>query len=307
MKTTLIRTRIIRDGKKWRLAGAAAAFVLLLALAGGTLALTVASGAPSPQAPPTMTTGPSPPLAYVPTTEGTADASPESPSSAVAQALSAMADTDIVSASTGRPPADVPTRNPPPAVPGLYVTVSVPDLQNADAMEPLWEADLLEGAVVEEAGSSSSLARDIGYVQIDADLPDGKTIPNAGGAQGNIARGQVFAGATDSDSQVATAVADVATTYGLTVTSLKIFHELGDAPALVLTTPNFAAVAPQYNSLVNSLFGSSPRYQAWYLEIRGSDGTPDLRSSASFVTGTSRFWVNPSVDGASDFPVQTTP
>lgn len=69
----------------------------------------------------------------------------------------------------------------------------------------------------------------------------------------------------------------------------------GAAPAEVFSAPNPSAVRAKYGSLVAALFGSTRRYQGYYIEIRGSNQKPYIRRSVSFVTGSGRLWESQSL------------
>jgi hypothetical protein len=269
---------------------------------GLAIALAGAGGAAGASLLATSSSSPSSPIAYVPTTTG-ATSSPLPGSSAVRQALSAIGASDIVSAQVGSPPSDVPSQNASSAIPALYVTVKIPGLGPGEALESLWEADLLEGSIVRLAGSSASVENDIGYVSYDGQLPDGTTVPDMGGGIGDVASGQQFVSAGESDAAVQISIDQTVATYGLTLDSLTIFHAPSPAPAVVVTAPDIAKVAANYQSLVNDLFGSTPRYVGYYLEIRGPDSKTYVRSSTSFLTGSGRLWLDPSVDGTGQLPV----
>ena len=271
--------------------------------AGGGAAAAMAGGLGATSA----TTGSTGPMAFVSTT--TSATQPLPAASAVDQAAAAMATadvvssqatvpSDIVSAQAGSPPADAQPLPGSPALPALYITVKIPSLENGEAVEPLWEADLLEGAAVELAGSSASLEADVGYIYFDGKLPHGTVIPDIGGGMGDIARGQQFAGSQDSDLTIEDSIDSTVAAYGLTLDNLTIYHVLGTAPAVIVTEPDITKIASSYGSLVDDLFGSPPRYQGYYLEIRGPDGSPYIRRSVSFVTGAGRLWRDPSMDGA---------
>lgn len=279
----------VREKKRLVLAGA-----ILAGLAGGGAAVAAARTANGTNPP---TTGP---MAFVSTTASTA--TPLSPAAAVDQAMAMMGNGDVGSVTVGSPPSDAPPLAGNPVVPALYVTVKVPSLENGEPVEPFWQADLVEGAVIELAGTSPSLEEDVGDVYFSAELPDGRLEQNVSAGMGDIARGQQFAGANDSDAAIRSSIDDVVARYGLTLDSLKIFRVLGAAPAVVVTTSDVSTLAASYQSLVADLFGDPPRYQGFYLEIRGPDGKTYVRRSVSYVTGAGRLWVDPSVDGAGQLP-----
>jgi hypothetical protein len=135
------------------------------------------------------------PMTFVPSTSP--PAAPLAPRAALRAVAASMAGSQIASARIGTPPSGAPSSSSKSAVPALYVTAKIPSLSNGEDVEPLWEADVLEGAVVELAGSSKSLENDVGWVRFSGRLPDGTFVPNVGGGMGDVARGQQFAGARD--------------------------------------------------------------------------------------------------------------
>ncbi|HEY2355679.1 MAG TPA: hypothetical protein VGH79_12355 [Gaiellaceae bacterium] len=181
------------------------------------------------------------------------------------------------------------------AVPALSVRVRVPRELGGTTVEPLWQADLLVGAVVELAGSHRSLQKDVGFINYSAQSPDGKVYRDLGGSMGGVARGQHFAGANNSDAEIKSSIERCASALGLTVDSVTIFRALGAAPAVVLTVPNIRAAAANYESLAEKLFGSTPRYEGYFLEMRGKDGKPHVWRSVSYLTATGQLWIDPSV------------
>jgi len=158
--------------------------------------------------------------------------------------------------------------------------------------EALWQAELLVGALAELAGSHRSLQRDIGTIDVSAQLPDGKVFPDVGGSIGGVARGQHFAGATYTDAEVRHSVERRASALGLTVDSVAVFRALGAAPAVVVTAPNIRAATTNHDLLENKLFGSTPLYEGYFLEIRGKDGKPHVWRGFSALTATGLIWID---------------
>jgi hypothetical protein len=78
---------------------------------------------------------------------------------------------------------------------------------------------------------------------------------------------------------------------------VTIFHAWDAAPAVVLTASDIAIVAAKFQSLEDALFGSRPRYEGYYLEIRRENGRPLVRRSVSYLTGAGRVWIDPSFHG----------
>ena len=273
--------------------------VAVLIGAGAAVAVAVAGGRSTSLSFPTKTgAGASKPYAWVSTSSSLP------PPTAAAVALSRVVASlkgrrvrsVLVSARLGTPPpyarsaADAHA-----AVSALYVTVKISG-KSGGALEPLWEADLLEGAIAELAGKSRSLGSAVGYADFSGQLPGGKVIPDLDeGGLGSIARGQQFAGAHESGAAIRHSVERVASAFGLSVDSVTVFRALGAAPAVVLTAPDISTVASKFGSLENAFFGSRPRYEGYYLEIRGENGKTYIRRSASYLTGSFQLWTDPSL------------
>lgn len=285
----------------------AMALVALLLVGVGAIAAVTVGGSGPASASARDKPGPIGPIAFVPTASSPP---PIAARSAVARVVAALNGTSVVASQKGRRlaiadkhsdlvsariGAAAPVGYPVPkqaAFPALYVTVKSPGPKNGGDVEPLWEASLLQGAVAELAGTSNSLIRDVGYEDVREQLPSGRLI-DAGGGMGNIARGQQFAGANESDAAITSSVERVASTYGLSVDSVTVFRAWGAAPAVVLTAPDVstaAHVSAKWQALQDALFGSGPRYEAYYLEIRYANGTPFVRRSLSFLTGAGQLW-----------------
>jgi len=268
---------------------------MIAGLIGGGVAVALAvdsGGAPSSGG---YAVSPGGPIAFVSTVSSSP---PIAASAALHRVVDSLKRSDIVSAridmSAGHGVPSVENA----AVPALYVRVKIPGTKGADMMEALWQAELLTGAVVQLAGSHRSLQNDVGYIYFSGQFPDGKVFPGGlGGAMGYIARGQQFAGSNDTDAEIRDSIDRRASALGLTVDNVTIFRALGAAPAVVLTAPDIRAAAANYESLAEKLFGSTPRYEGYYLEIRGKDGKPYVWRSISYLTGVGSTWIDPSIGG----------
>lgn len=183
------------------------------------------------------------------------------------------------------------------AVPAVYVRVRYPRGGGARGpwVKPLWETDLLVGAVAELAGKSQQQDHNIGYIRVSARLPDGTVARDLAGGIGPLARRQQFRGSKDSDATIRHSVERVASAFGLAVDTVTVFRAVGAAPAVVLTAPHPAAVAAQFHRLEDALFGSPRRYEGYYLEIRRENGKAYIWRSFSSLTGTGRLWLDPSL------------
>jgi hypothetical protein len=253
-----------------------AAFLAVLAAA--ATALAIANGIkPAPKTPV--------PVAYTPVRR--LAAAPTPPTVALQQVLARMQGDAVASARIGTAPPAAERAD----LPWLYATVRVPAMQQGLDVEPLWEADLVEGAVADSAGTSANIRSDFGGSTFDAVLPDGSKISDAGGGLGDVVRGQAFSAA--SSGAVQSSIVRLLHNAGLTPRSVKVLRPDGPAPAVVASTTDVASAARNFVQHVKTLFGSPPVYEGYYLELRDADGNAFVRASASFRTGAGRFWVDP--------------
>jgi hypothetical protein len=172
----------------------------------------------------------------------------------------------------------------------LSRVVAAPALQ-ADAIRAQWETELIEGSVADAlAGTATPVVSSV----IDAKLANGEVHQNIGSGMGDVVPNQAFSSASDSeinaDLRKKLAMAE------LTVDSIDILHATEPAPAVVVSTQDPRAAAGAANDIKLSLFGQNPpRYEGFYFEIRGVDGSPVLITSAAFRSGAGRLWFSPSV------------
>jgi hypothetical protein len=160
-------------------------------------------------------------------------------------------------------------------------------------VEPMWEADLVEGAVADLAGTGKDIHDDFGGSTFDAELPDGTSIPDASGGLGDVVRGQVFS--TAPDGTIKAQIIDALRSAQLKPISIKILRPLDAAPVVVASAADPTTAAKNLASIRNALFGNPAAYDGYYLELRDTSGTAFVRTSASYRTGAGRFWVEPSL------------
>ncbi|HTZ05541.1 MAG TPA: hypothetical protein VMB53_07275 [Gaiellaceae bacterium] len=183
------------------------------------------------------------------------------------------------------------------ASPWLYVTVPVPSMSGGADIRPFWRADLLEGAIAELSSRTSDLRDAVLGSTFSAELPDGTLVSDATGGMGDVSSGQVFASGTESDAFIRSQLVATLTAYGVTPVDIQIVHVIGASPAVVVRTADISATAPRVGQLIDDLFGTTPKFEGYYLELQGPNGTPFVRVSASFRTGAGRLWIDPSWDG----------
>ncbi len=215
---------------------------------------------------------------------------PVSFAEAVQQAYANMPGSSVQSITVGQPPAGPPATQR-AGMPWIYAKVSIPAATGAGWTEPLWQADLIEGAAVERAGVNADAYNDLGGATFDGVLPDGTVVSNIGGGIGDVARGQVFS--TASDESIRTAITSAAQSLGLTVVSVTIFHALDPAPAVVVRSSDLAADGPKVQSIINTLFGQPPTYEGFYFELESPSGADVYETSAAYRTGGGHEWVDP--------------
>jgi hypothetical protein len=234
------------------------------------------------------------PVAFAPI--GTTHANPKSPQAALDAVLATSGAPALRNSHIGAPPAGSGRSGP-----WLYVDVKVPGLSNGLDVEPMWEADLIQGAVAEESSVSANLHDDFAGSTFNALLPDGTTVPDESGGMGDVARGQLFS--TEGDALVEESIRSAAGTLGLHVISVNVLHADGPAPSVVAETTDPAGATQGLMSELRTLFGAPPRYDGYYLELRDATGNVFVRTSAALRTGAGRFWINPVY--ASSSPIKT--
>jgi hypothetical protein len=231
------------------------------------------------------------PVTYAPVQKP--DVAPLAPQTALELARVRLAGSTITQSSLGAPPAGPPSRER-AGVPWLYVTVKVPGLADAVDIKSVWEADLLEGAVVELSADSANLHDALGGATFKAKLPSGEVTDDVGAGMGDVARGQQFARAQASVEEIRSDLSTTLAGFDLEPVSIQVLHPLGAAPAVIATSADPAQTARQYNRLVKALFGRTPVYEGYYLELRTPAGVGFVRASASFRTGAGRCWISSS-------------
>ena len=225
------------------------------------------------------------PIAYAPAVSPSQPPIP--PAAALAQTLRQMRGGAVVAARIGEAPADSRRGN----LPWLYAAVRVPGMARGLDVEPIWEADLIEGVVADRAGTARDIRDDFGGSTFDAVLPDGSRIADASGGLGDIVRGQQFRGTETVSAKLS--IERELQRAGLTPISVNVLRPAGPAPAVIASTSDVATTAKSFVPLVRALFGSPPNYEGYYLELRDNAGNAFVRASAAFRTGAGRLWVEP--------------
>jgi len=213
------------------------------------------------------------------------------PEGALASVMGHADASDVLAAAIGSPPSGWARAN----LPWLHFTVRVPAMKEGLDIEPQWQADLIEGAVADLSGANADQAQNLGGSVVSAQLPDGTVVSDIGGGIGDVVHGQAFSSANDATLRAY--VGQVLAEYGLDAVEVSTVRAFGVAPSVVAIAHDVSAFAPQYKGFVDSLVGSPPVYEGYYVEIRDPAGNPVLRASAAFRTGAGRLWIDPRNDG----------
>ncbi len=228
------------------------------------------------------------PMQYAP--QSSTSPVPISPEAALWSALASLNSNVIVRASLGA----APTGSTDKTIPWFYATVAAPSLSGGADIEPLWEADLVQGAIAELSGSGNDLRDSIGGSTLDVSLPTGTVVNDVSGGMGDVIRGQMFE--DPSNAELAKTVRSVLSQYGLNLVSLKTLKAPTSAPEIVASTSDPAATAGQLGALATTLFGVNPtRFVGYYLMIRDSAGVTRIVTSSEFRTGAARLWIDPAL------------
>ena len=275
--------------------------VSTLLLLVGTAAV-VACGQPRstvPEAPPieqptiAQGFGPEPPVALVTTRrEGPSPFAGDVPL-ALQDALSRSSGTSsLVSATIG----DDPTTG---GAPGrwLLLTVRVESTQGAAAISARWQAELLLGAVAEEASAKGdSLATSIAGMQIEFLLPDGSTELAPPRPLGNMASGQRFVSVGSAADSVKRAQ-DLLQKFGLAPLDVQVLHPLDDALVVSAIIPSPDALNGRLQELEAALSGDPYAYEGFYLEIHLPGGELIAVVAGAFRTGAGMQWIKDGLEG----------
>lgn len=177
----------------------------------------------------------------------------------------------------------------------LYATMNATS-DGGSYIREVWEADLAQGAIADRLSDGvENLANVIVGSSINVVTPDGKSVSVTGGA-GDIASGQRFAAAEESDSVIERQVEDVVEARGLKLSDVRVLRPLGPAVAAVVVVSSPSQLKSDFEALRQAIVGSPLRYEGLYLEIDLPDGSPLVRAATSYRSGAGRLWVAPGYD-----------
>lgn len=188
-----------------------------------------------------------------------------------------------------------------PLVPGaaegdglaIDVRIKADDLA-AGLVRPLWEADVIAGAMREMLHERG---RSLVGMNVHVVLPSGEVsdYPNA---VGNVAHDQVFAAGEPDD--VVSELTRSAESLDLKVESIEILHGIQPAPAVTVTTSDPVYYVAHEDQIGRALFGGRARYEGEYLRVNDESGRPVVISGASFRTGAGHLWIRPDLNPRTD-------
>ena len=180
----------------------------------------------------------------------------------------------------------------------LHVVLAAP-AEDERIARPEWEADLVQGAIADALEATTG--ERVVDVRLDLKLPDGTIIKDAsGGGMGDILPGQNFS--TASDDAIRADITAGLAGQGLAPVSIEVLRADQPAPAVVAETSNARQAAKDANETIRALFGNTPRYEGYYLEIRDGKADPVLIAAAAFRSAAGTVWLRPDVEDVASLP-----
>lgn len=176
----------------------------------------------------------------------------------------------------------------------LYTTVAANSLA-ASSVRPLWEANLVAGALRDELWLAG-VEGDLIVSKVSVRLPSGRLVENVGGGIGIVAFGQSFSDA--SSLSIETSIRAAANALGLDVLSVSVLRPLQAAPAIVVSTDDAEHLVANAGAILKKLFfGKAATYEGLYFEaVDGPVGKPVLIQATDFRSGAGIQWVRPDLD-----------
>jgi hypothetical protein len=175
----------------------------------------------------------------------------------------------------------------------LYTTVKVASPYGPDVANPVWEADLVAGALRDEL-HLAGVHGDLIASNVSVRLPNGKVLENEGGGLGNVAFAQSFS-ALD-DHTIEAGIRAAAQRLNLEVEAVSVLHPLQPAPAVVVRTLEPARFVSNVGLILNQLFEPATRYEGAYLEARDAAGKPVFIQASAFRVGVGQRWIRRDLD-----------
>ena len=230
-----------------------------------------------------------PPVSYAPTAAATGSQVGASPAEVTARLARAFP--HVVSATVGEAPSAK-------AMSKVWLNVVTRvDSGDPHPVEPVWEAEALEGAIAEELATTGILAEAVSGVSVTFQGGDG-SLPNPYvGVAGRVAARQVFAGPTDPDAIRQQVMASVIQ-FGLadSKVTVDVYDAHGPAVAVHITVGAAAELRGDLRGLQAEIDGTNKRWPAVYLEIVLPNGQFIAKLSQAFRTGNGGVWIDPAYE-----------
>ena len=221
----------------------------------------------------------------------------KSPKQIVNALASRVSGSLIVSAWVGNPPRNYhPISRSKPLPPNIKSAIGIGKMAQFTVRAPcecgradrgLWQAELVAGALRDALRANGFYLIGQGTrLQVQG----GKGGSTSGGCCGNIVYDQQFP--TPPAREIASKIRAAAKGTGLRIQSVQIERVDQPAPMVVATTRTPKAIVERSGSLGAVLFGRTPSYEGYYLEVRTPHGPPFLILSTSLRSGVGTTWAS---------------
>ena len=206
---------------------------------------------------------------------------------AVANVLTGMDGTAVQSARLIDAPKSATKRLP-------WVSVTVDSDQGGDDVHAVWLAQLVQGAVADQARTAEGATADVvgGGQLVDMDKAGDRVVVDLG--TGSVAGGQKFG--SPNDSVFTERAQTVANKFGLEVKDVQVLHPLESALSVTFTLPGDDVLTWNIDDLRTALAGNPTEAEGVFIEIDSPDGDPLLRNGAAYRTGGGGLWFAPGQD-----------
>ena len=159
----------------------------------------------------------------------------------------------------------------------------------------LWEAHLAQGAVADRlAGDASNLADVIVGSSVTA--TSGATADGFDMGAGDIAPGQAFGSADQSDQEIIAEVTRNLVAMGLEPQEVRVLRPLDPAIFVRASVTDPEHFPAGFDALRNAVVGDPVRYEGVYLEVDSAQTGPLVINSVAYRSGAGRLWIAPGYD-----------
>jgi hypothetical protein len=177
-------------------------------------------------------------------------------------------------------------------LPGLVVHVSGDGREPAARARLMWLAAVAGGAVADLMRTDEQVINEIiDRLSVVERLPSGR-VEDLGGGVGAVAAGQVFEAQVSEadDASITDRVVGTLQDFGLSATSVEVFHPLGPVVSVVAVLPEDASVDWTLDELREAIMGDPRAYEGLCVEIDSSTGSPLILGSVAYRTGEGGLW-----------------